>query len=42
MFLGVYQAFRACWTSTPTDDLAKIIGRTPKPAIGDVAAALAQ
>ena len=42
MFLGMYHAFRAGWTSTPTGDLAKIIGRTPKPAIEAVAAALAE
>lgn len=42
MFLGVYQAFRAGWTSTPTGDLAKILGRPPKPAAEAVAAALSQ
>jgi NAD(P)H dehydrogenase (quinone) len=42
MFLGVYQAFREGWTGTPTGDLAKILGRTPRPAISAVAAALAQ
>lgn len=41
MFLGVYRAFRAGWTSTPTGDLAAILGRSPKPAISAVAAALA-
>lgn len=42
MFLGVYQAFRQGWAGTPTGDLAKIIGRTPRPAISAVAAALAR
>jgi NAD(P)H dehydrogenase (quinone) len=41
-FLGIYHAFRAGWTSTPTGDLAKIIGRAPKPAISAVAAAVTQ
>lgn len=41
MFLGVYRAFRAGWTSTPTGDLAAILGRPPRPAISAVAAALA-
>jgi NAD(P)H dehydrogenase (quinone) len=42
MFLAVYQAFRAGWTSTPTGDLAKILGRAPKPAADAVAAALSR
>jgi NAD(P)H dehydrogenase (quinone) len=40
MFLGMYHAFRGGWTGTPTGDLAKIIGRPPRPAIDAVAAAL--
>jgi NAD(P)H dehydrogenase (quinone) len=42
LFLGIYRAFRAGWTGTPTGDLMKILGRTPSPAISAVAAALAR
>ncbi|MFE9327202.1 NmrA family NAD(P)-binding protein [Nocardia sp. NPDC052278] len=38
--LGVYRAFRAGWTSTPTNDLATILRRTPKRAIEAVAAVI--
>ena len=41
MLLGIYRACRAGWTSTPTADLATILGRPPRPAISAVAAALA-
>jgi NAD(P)H dehydrogenase (quinone) len=39
--LGVYRAFRAGWTGTPTGDLAAILGRAPRPALDAVAAAVA-
>ena len=41
MLLGVYHAFRAGWTSTPTDHLATILRRAPRPALEAVTAAVA-
>jgi len=38
VLLGVYHAFRAGWTGTPTGDLAAILGRAPRPALDAVAA----
>lgn len=38
VLLGVYRAFRAGWTGTPTGDLAAILGRAPRPALDAVAA----
>lgn len=38
VLVGVYRSFRAGWTSTPTRDLATILGREPKAAIDAVAA----
>lgn len=38
LLLSVYRSFRAGWTSTPTDHLATILGRAPRPAIDAVAA----
>lgn len=38
ILLGVYRAFRAGWTGTPTGDLAAILRRAPKPAFDAVAA----
>lgn len=40
ILIGVYHAFRAGWTGTPTDDLATILRRAPKPAIDAVSAAV--
>jgi len=40
ILLGVYRAFRAGWTSTPTDDLATILRRPPKRAIEAVSAVI--
>lgn len=40
MLLGVYRAFRAGWTGTPTGDLATILRRTPRPALDAVSAAV--
>ncbi|MCX4091747.1 NmrA family NAD(P)-binding protein [Nocardia sp. alder85J] len=40
ILLGVYRAFRAGWTSTPTDDLATILRRPPKRAAEAVAAVI--
>lgn len=41
VLLGVYQAFRAGWTGTPTGDLAAILGRAPRPALDAVSAVVA-
>lgn len=38
ILLGIYRAFRAGWTSTPTDDLATILRRAPRPALDAVSA----
>jgi NAD(P)H dehydrogenase (quinone) len=38
ILLGVYRAFRAGWTGTPTDDLATILRRAPRPALHAVSA----
>jgi len=38
ILVGVYQAFRAGWTGTPTSDLAAILGRAPRSAIDAVSA----
>ncbi|MBY8860676.1 hypothetical protein K7711_29680 [Nocardia sp. CA2R105] len=38
VLLGVYRAFRGGWTGTPTGDLAEILGRAPRPALGAVSA----
>ena len=38
ILLGVYRAFRAGWTGTPTDDLATILRRAPRPALDAVSA----
>jgi NAD(P)H dehydrogenase (quinone) len=40
LLLGVYHAFRAGWTGTPTGDLAAILGRAPRPALDAVSAAV--
>lgn len=40
ILIGIYRAFRAGWTSTPTDDLATILHRAPKPAIDAVSAVI--
>ncbi|MDX6416067.1 MAG: hypothetical protein QOG28_687 [Trebonia sp.] len=39
ILLGVYRAFRAGWTGTPTSDLATILQRAPRPAL-DAASAV--
>jgi NAD(P)H dehydrogenase (quinone) len=36
ILLGVYRAFRAGWTGTPTGDLAMILQRAPRPALDAV------
>jgi NAD(P)H dehydrogenase (quinone) len=40
ILLGVYRAFRAGWTSTPTSHLATIPRRAPRPALDAVSAAV--
>jgi NAD(P)H dehydrogenase (quinone) len=40
ILLGVYHAFRAGWTSTPTRHLARILRRAPRPALNAVSAVL--
>ncbi|HXT92777.1 MAG TPA: NAD(P)H-binding protein [Trebonia sp.] len=41
LLLGVYHAFRAGWTGTPTGQLATILRRAPRPALDAVSAAVA-
>lgn len=41
ILLGVYRAFRAGWTGTPTGDLATILQRAPRPALDAVSAVVA-
>lgn len=38
ILLEVHRAFRGGWTGTPTEDLARILGRVPRPALDAVSA----